>query len=516
MTRTQRFVSGFANGYAHLVVATLAGLVLTPLFLARLGTEAYGLWIVGSQLLAYFLLLDLGVVALVPRETAYLTGATGRREAPAVRALIEKTLAIALVQTPFVAVAAAAVLWGLPAGWQPLRPALTIVLAAFVLTFPLRVFQAALSGLQDLAFVARVQFAGWAAGTLASAVLVVRGHGLLALGIGWCVTQGVVVAACAVRLARAFPAAFPGRPRVEAGPPAGRYLVQSAWVSVSQVSQVLLNGTDVMLVAALMGPSAVVTYTCTAKLIAVLANQPQALLQTAAPALSELRTREDASRLFPVSAALAQATLALSGLIACVVLAVNGGFVAWWVGADRFGGFTLTALLLGAMVARHVNVTHVYALFCFGHERRLAITGLADGVSTLAFTAIGLAMFGLPGAPLGAIAAVLLVGGPLNLTALARQATVPPARILGALWPWFWRCGVVALLSAAAGRALGSAGVPLLAAGAAAIAAAYAAIVGPAVLRSPAGPYVAPLLARARAVLRMTNGTRAAVSSGLR
>ena len=516
MTRTQRFVSGFASGYVHLVVATVAGLVLTPLFLVRLGTEAYGLWIVGSQLLAYFLLLDLGVVALLPRETAYLTGAAGLRQTPAVRPLIEKTLAIALAQTPFVAAAAAAVLWVLPAGWQPLRPALMIVLVVFVLTFPLRVFQAALSGLQDLAFVARVQFAAWAAGTLASVILVVQGHGLMALAAGWCVTQGVVVAACGVRLARAFPAAFPGRPRVAAGPPAVRYLVQSAWVSVSQVSQVLLNGTDVMLVAALMGPSAVVTYTCTAKLVAVLANQPQALLQTAAPALSELRTREGPARIFPVTAALAQAALALSGLIACVVLAVNGGFVAWWVGPDRFGGQALTALLLAAMVARHVNVTHVYALFCFGHERRLAITGLADGLSTLALTAIGLAVFGLPGAPLGAIAAVLLVGGPLNLAALARQASVSPAGILGALGPWFWRCAVMAALGAAAGRVLGGAGFPLLAAGAAAIAAAYAAIVGPAVLRSPAGPYVAPLLARVRALPGMAGVKRAAVSAGLR
>ena len=135
-------------------------------------------------------------------------------------------------------------------------------------------------------------------------------------------------------------------------------------MSVTQVSQVLLNGTDVMIVGALLGPAAVVPYACTGKLVSVLANQPQAILQGAAPALSELRAMPDRTRLFQVTAALAQATLAVSGLVACVVLAVNGGFVAWWVGPEQFGGIGLTVLLLAAMMIRHFNTTNVYALFC--------------------------------------------------------------------------------------------------------------------------------------------------------
>ncbi len=130
-------------------------------------------------------------------------------------------------------------------------------------------------------------------------------------------------------------------PRVLVG---GRdYVARSVWVSVSQVAQVLLNGTDVMIIGALLGPAAVVPYACTGKLVSVLANQPQAILQSAAPALSELRTSADRGRLFKVSAALAQATLAVSGLVACIVLAVNAGFVRWWVGPDQFGGIAAHA-----------------------------------------------------------------------------------------------------------------------------------------------------------------------------
>src|SRR5829696_1647862 len=102
MSRTQRFLTGFATGYAHMILATLAGLWLTPFFLHHLGQNTYGLWLVGTQIVAYLLLMDLGVVALLPRETAYVTGRTGRHDAPELRQLIEKALTLACVQTPVV------------------------------------------------------------------------------------------------------------------------------------------------------------------------------------------------------------------------------------------------------------------------------------------------------------------------------------------------------------------------------------------------------------------------------
>ena len=211
MTRTHRFLSGFMTGYAHLVLATIAGLWLTPFFLRHLGQSTYGLWLVGTQIIAYLLLMDLGIVALLPRETAYITGRTGRHDAPELRQLIEKTLTLACVQTPVVLVAALIALWWLPASWAALRVPLAVALGLFVLTFPLRVFQAALTGLQDLAFVARTQLVAWLAGTAVNVVLVLQGFTLSALAAGWCVTQATIIAACAVRLATIFPGAMPRR-----------------------------------------------------------------------------------------------------------------------------------------------------------------------------------------------------------------------------------------------------------------------------------------------------------------
>jgi O-antigen/teichoic acid export membrane protein len=498
MTRTRRFLSGFAIGYVHMIAATIAGLWLTPFFLRHLGQSTYGLWLVGTQVIAYLLLMDLGIVALLPRETAYITGRTGRHDAPELRHLVEKTLTLACAQTPVVLFVAAIALWWLPASWAPLRIPLALALGLFVITFPLRVFQAALTGLQDLAFVGRTQLIAWLAGTLVNVVLVMEGFTLTALAAGWCVTQALIIGGCAIRLATAFPGAMPRRLAFDQVRSTGEYVMRSVWISASQVAQVLLNGSDVMVIGAFLGPAAVVPYACTGKLVSVLANQPQAILQSAAPALSELRTAGDRARLFGVSAALAQTTLAVSGLVACAVLVVNGGFVAWWVGPEQFGGLTLTVLLLTAMIVRHFNTTNVYALFCFGHERRLALTGLADGLVTLALSVALVKLLGLAGAPLAAVASVLLVSGPLNIAALSRDTGVERHRLVATLAPWFWRFTLVALVAGAAGRWLQPSTFPLLALLGLAAGLLYAVAVVAPLLRSPAGVYLRPIIARVK------------------
>ena len=232
--------------------------------------------------------------------------------------------------------------------------------------------------------------------------------------------------------------------------------------------------------------------------MSVLANQPQAILQSAAPALSELRTTNDRGRLFQVSSALAQATLAVSGLVACVVLAVNAGFVRWWVGPEQFGGLALTLLLLAAMIIRHFNTTNIYALFCFGHERRLALTGLADGVTTLVISTLLVRWLGLAGAPLGAIAGVVLVSAPLNLAELSRETGVSRSHIVSTLAPWAWRFAVVAAVAGLTGAWIQPASFLLLAILGGAAGLFYALAVVAPLLRSPAGVYLRPLLARAR------------------
>ncbi len=174
MTRASRFLSGFKWGLINQVLTLVVGLLVTPFLLRRLGQSDLGLWMVASSLLGYLGLLDLGVVALLPRETAYAAGRHPERPLPAVADVFSRALQIALLQLPLVAAGAALLLLLLPENSERLVHPFLLVLGTFVVLFPLRLFQAVLNGLQDLRFLGVLQTVSWAAGTATSVGLVLR------------------------------------------------------------------------------------------------------------------------------------------------------------------------------------------------------------------------------------------------------------------------------------------------------------------------------------------------------
>jgi O-antigen/teichoic acid export membrane protein len=499
MSRTLRVVGGVGLGQLHLVVVTLVGLWLTPFLLGRVGQHDYGLWLVGLQLVAYLQLLDFGVVALLPRETAF---ASGRARVNGDQGTVADTVAlirgVIRWQMPAVAIASVAAWAWLPASWSDLRAPLAWVLAFFVVTFPARAYHAALQGLQDLVFLGKVQIAAWVTGTTTMIGLVLAGQGLSSLVAGWITTQLVTFLACGWRMRAAHPAVWRARVPFASWSDARRYFARSVWVSITQVSQVLLGGSDVLVIGWLLGPSAVVPYACTAKLVQVLANHPQMLMQAAAPALSEMRVSERRSRLVASTSALTRAMLVISGAVACGVIAVNGPFVTWWVGPSQYGGWPLTIMLALAMVARHLNTTTVYTVFCFGHERRTALTSLADGVVTFAASMIGLRLFGLYGVPLGSLVGVLSVSFLPNLVLLARELGVSIAAPLVDLSGWMVRFAVCAGFAALLGfMPFGGAFGALIARGALA-ATMYLVVMVPYALSGTLGAYTWPFIERWR------------------
>src|SRR5258707_5522130 len=182
MSRTERFVGGISLAYTNQALTALVGLLLTPFLLFRIGQHDYGLWLVGTQIMFYLGLLDLGVVALLPRETALATGrAKNIGEASDLPLIIGQTVRMVILQMPLVALAAI-VAWLLtPVEWQGLRNPIGVILLAFVLTFPLRIFGAVLQGLQDFSFLGKTNIVAYLASTALTVGLVLAGFGFYSL-----------------------------------------------------------------------------------------------------------------------------------------------------------------------------------------------------------------------------------------------------------------------------------------------------------------------------------------------
>jgi O-antigen/teichoic acid export membrane protein len=501
--RTRRFVDAVKVGYVSQAVLMVAGLVLTPLILSRIGQHDFGLWLVGLQITSYLLVLDLGVVALLPRDVAYASHrppADGRDAATELTALVGRATTIVLVQLPVVAVLASLVWLLLPREWHALRMPLGLILITFVACFPTRIFQAVLTGLQDQAFVGWAQLAGWVIGTAVSTLLVLDGKGLISLAAGWTLTQVIAASACWWRLRVNHPGGLPHRLSMTTWRESRAYLHNSAHVSVAQIAQMLVLGTDVLIIGKILGPAAVVPYALTGKLINLLSNQPQLFVHAALPGLAQLRASEDGGtdRLSEVASALQLALLIFSGFVVCLVLLVNGAFLRWWVGPDQFGGVALTVLLTLVMAARHWNLSAVVTRFALGDERRISRVTLADGLVSVAAGALLVRLIGPLGAPIGALAGVCLVSLPKNLSAVSRETHVPLVRLLSPVTGWMKRLVPLGVALASLSLVWPPATVVGIAAASFVALAACAAAAWPVVRRSALAPHAEPWLAALR------------------
>lgn len=491
MSRSKRFLGGVVFGYAFQVLTMVTALWLTPFLLHHLGQNDYGLWLTALPILNYLVLADFGIVALLPRTVAYSTGrAGGSKNAPELQSILGQTAAVVLCQTPLVMLAAALIWLFLPKEWAALRGPLGLTMLAFVAMFPVRIFAATLEGLQEQAFVGRAGIVTWITGTLTSIFMVLAGFRLYSVAAGWSITLVGNGLACAYRLWKRHPEILPSRLPNLSRSELSAQLGRGFWISATQVGQILQAGTDVLVISKLLGPAMVVPYVCTAKLASTLANQPQMLMQSALPGLSEMRTAESKERLYQVSTALSQGMLVLTGLLACVILVVNKAFVNWWVGPKLYGGFPLTCLILLQMVTRHWSLTFVYTAFSLGHEKRLAISTLVDGLTTAGAMLLLVRFFGYSGVVAGSIVGVCLTTLPITMVTVARELSLSADRLLRPFWPWCWRFVLVAMGSfLLARRWTPTSPLQMLALGAA-IGIFYCAVLLRPILASPLGAYL--------------------------
>jgi O-antigen/teichoic acid export membrane protein len=284
------------------------------------------------------------------------------------------------------------------------------------------------------------------------------------------------------------------------------YLGRSLWVTVSRVACILLNGSDVLIIGTMLGPLAVVPYVCTGKLISVLSNQPQMLMDLSLPGMSEMRYSESRARIRQASTALSQIMLLFSGALICAALVLNRSFVSWWVGANQYGGVRLTLVLMSLLVLRHWSRTLVNTIFCFGYERWISLVSLADGSVTVTAAIVLVHFFGSIGAPMGGIVGVCLVSLPVNLWALSKELNTNARRLLVPFRGWAFRLSLLVLLAVFLQRSFYWHSFPGMAVIGAGTILVYVLIMLPVMLSPPCSEYLKPLLQQLRGILERTFG----------
>lgn len=437
-SRKSAFLGGVIGGYSFQALAMCAGIWLTPTYLRILGNFEYGLWLVGLQILTFLMLADFGVLAIVPRDVAQLSGREKiGGESGELLTYVRKTKIVVAWQTLALSALSALVVISRASGSAVIRGPVAFVLIAFCFSYPLRVYSAVLTGLQDLSFLSQIRMVTWFSSIAINVFLLFLGFRLYALAAGWSVNLVGYEAAAFWRLRCLRPDLFTRSKSVEPVRVSLKDWTRGLWLSVGQVSQVFLTGFDVLAIARLFGASPVVTYTCTQKLSTVLGNQPQLIASSALPGLSQMKTSESRERLFDTSVSLGQLMLIVAGAIACVVIAINEAFVTRWVGRSLFAGIAITVFSMVNLVLRQFDIYLAQALFALNRERPMAIKALVDSAVSCVACFVLLHWFGLRGAILGLLVGVSLVSLPVNLYLFHREFGLSFSAIVRPFIPFF-------------------------------------------------------------------------------
>jgi O-antigen/teichoic acid export membrane protein len=210
-----RFIRNTAVNAAGSLVGVLVTLLLTPLLIRRLGSDAYGVWVLATTLtfgVGYLSFADLGFEQAAVR---YIAQARAAGDSDQVSRILSSTFTlfsgVALVLTPpLVALAGPlAHVFAVPVGLKHAATlAFAFVLAQFLFELPARAFAALLEGGQRYGVwqLTRLVQAVVTSGLMAATVLM--GHGIAALGrvtlLASAITfvVSVIAARCAVPEAR--------------------------------------------------------------------------------------------------------------------------------------------------------------------------------------------------------------------------------------------------------------------------------------------------------------------------
>jgi O-antigen/teichoic acid export membrane protein len=503
MSRTRSFLFGAFFAYLYQGCVMLIGLWLTPFFIRVLGPHDYGIWLVGMQVLTFLLLADFGIIGVAARDVARAHGLELSGAEPDHLVLwFAETSKVVLCQTLLICIGAFFLFRYAPGISGNLRGPIGTVLLAFALSYPLRIFPAILQGLQDLRFLGQLRLVLWALSTGLTVALLLYGAHFYALACGWALQQFGHDLVALVRLYRIRPDLFAGEVWARVGPPRWRWFLRGFWVSVSQAAYSLVAGTDLVVIASSINPSAVVNYSCTGKLVTVLQNQPMILASAALPGVAQMKSSEPRERILQSSTSLAQAMLLLVGAVACLVLAANRQFVTLWLGPQFFGGMKLTILFVINLFLRQIDYTLALLTFAFGYEKLSAIRCLLDGVFSVALAYFLASRLGVVGVILGFVCGAALVAIPFDVYLVSREFNLSLLELSRHYIPYLWRVGVVGALGCGINQLLHKVSVLNLIVATSSICLIYLLVVVPHALTTPLGGYIRSVISGIQASTR--------------
>lgn len=413
--RKSRVLSGLATDFSGTAVLMLVNLAATPLMLLYLSGSGYGFWVVALQVMALLGLLDfsLGLGLLKFASDPAI------QRADRFEAFVSTAFFSYCAMGLLVLIGGLAVTPWIPGWFNIPREEARVVQTAFrlsvvttSLTLPLSTFQMLLRSVQRLALANVLGFLTALLSTAFALALLIGGVGLLALPLGALIAIALTGSAGIV-LAQRYAPPFRLRPQLVNQADLGLLWSYGAALQAVRVANTVASNTDGVVISSVIGAAAVTPYSLTMKLpnllgAAIASKLPGQMM----PAIAELFALDDRERLRRLFLGLTRTMARFGVLAATFVMIANQPFVAAWVGADRFAGWSLLAVF--AILTLVDSVIRGTAIFLW-MSSAVGSFAVASAIETALNIGLSLALvgpLGVVGVAMGTVVSRAAVTGP--------------------------------------------------------------------------------------------------------
>ena len=433
------WILNIATSYLRFAVSMVVVFLMTPYIIGQLGMDTFGLWSLIFAVIGIFGLMDFGFATAAVKTVAEATGAgdeAGRNRALA-SLLLLYTL-IGLLSLVLVMALAAPM-----AGWFDLSesqhglflPVIWILGLAVSLNFPASLFKAALSGAGRMHIVNAVELVMVLVNAGLVYILLEAGHGITGLAISTALTMvgtSLALIPLAYRLLPGFSLSW----RLMSLQNIRPLLSFSVYAFLANVAVLVTLRLDPVVIKLFLPLSAVALYAVAAKVSEYTFLLNKQFSNALMPLVSQLHGRgdHDAIRRIMTDGTRFLLALAVPGIGLLYYYAPE--FIQLWLGAEFAESADLLRILLLALIPVTLQLNAANILGMTGQHRFLAIAMLISAALNLLFSMALIAAFGLPGAALGTLAAVLLVEAAFILPRACRHSGVSATTFLGTVvWP---------------------------------------------------------------------------------
>jgi O-antigen/teichoic acid export membrane protein len=433
------WILNIATSYLRFAVSMVVVFLMTPYIIGQLGMDTFGLWSLIFAVIGIFGLMDFGFATAAVKTVAEATGAgdeAGRNRALASLLMLYTFIGLlSLVLVMTLAVPAA--------GWFDLTegqhglflPVIWILGLAVSLNFPASLFKAALSGAGRMHIVNAVELVMVLINAGLVYLLLEAGHGITGLAISTALTM-VGTSLALIPLAYRLLPGFSLHWRLMSLRNIRPLLSFSVYAFMANVAVLVTLRLDPVVIKLFLPLSAVALYAVAARVSEYTFLLNKQFSNALMPLVSQLHGRgdRDAIRRIMTDGTRFLLALAVPGIGLLYYYAPE--FIQLWLGAEFAGSADLLRILLLALIPVTLQLNAANILGMTGQHRFLAIAMLISAALNLLLSMALIAAFGLPGAALGTLAAVLLVEAAFILPRACRHSGVSATAFLGTVvWP---------------------------------------------------------------------------------